>query len=97
MLLQLDPAARALADYMSDLSEAAYSAAWMQDLEFELWRALVSGPRAYGRLELTDVHLARLRELSKAANGWIAFDGDQEELLVPLEEWKQRFEKWLQR
>lgn len=60
MLHQLDPAARALADYMSGLSEEAYCAAWMQDLEFELWRALGGGPTTYGRLELTHAHVARL-------------------------------------
>ncbi len=96
MLLQLDPAARALAEYMSDLSEEAHCAAWMQDLEFELWRALISGPRTYGRLQITATHIARLGELSAAAKGWIVFDDDHEEILVPLHEWEQRFQTWSQ-
>jgi hypothetical protein len=36
VLLDLSPQARALADYMSELSEEAYSAGWMMGLEFEL-------------------------------------------------------------
>lgn len=82
MLQQLDPHARALADFMSELSEEAYCAGWMDGLEFELWRALIGGPRTYGRLEITDEQLARLRELSEAAKGWIVFDDAEEETLV---------------
>jgi hypothetical protein len=96
VLNKLDPAARALAEYMSDLSEEAYYAAWMQDLEFDLWSAVIGGPRTYGRLEITGAHLARLTELSAAANGWIVFDDAQEETLVPLADWKRRFESWSQ-
>jgi hypothetical protein len=95
VLQQLDPDARALADFMSELSEEAYCAGWMAGLEFELWRALIGGSRAYGGLEITDEQLARLRELSEAAEGWILFDDVEEELLVPLDEWKQRFDRWM--
>jgi hypothetical protein len=42
---RLDHAQRQLADYMSDLSEEAYSAGWMNGLEYALWDALT------GRLE----------------------------------------------
>ncbi|MBI5071035.1 MAG: hypothetical protein HZB56_22690 [Deltaproteobacteria bacterium] len=97
MLQQLNPDARTLADFMSELSEEAYSAGWMDGLEFDLWKALIGGPRTYGRLEITDEQLARLSELSEAAKGWIVFDDVEEETLVPLDEWKQRFERWLQR
>jgi hypothetical protein len=97
VLQQLDPHARALADFMSELSEEAYCAGWMDGLEFALWRALIGGPRTYGRLEITDQQLTRLRELSEAARGWIVFDDAEEETLVPLGEWKQRFETWSQR
>jgi len=79
---------------MSELSEVAYCAGWMDGLEFELWRALIGGPRTYGRLEITDEQLARLRALSGAASGWIVFDDAEEETLVPLDEWQRRFERW---
>ena len=97
VLQQLNPDARALADFMSELSEEAYCAGWMGGLEFELWKALVGGPRSYGRVEITDEQLKRLGELSEAAKGWIVFDDVEEESLVPLDDWKQRFERWSRR
>src|SRR3954468_4306066 len=90
----LEPNARDLAQYMSDLSETAYYAGWMDGLEFELWDAVVSGPRVYGRLRITDEHIAELRRLSVAAGGWIVFDDDAEEMFVPLADWQARFAGW---
>jgi hypothetical protein len=96
MLLELEPKARALADYMSDLSEEAYAAGWMDGLEFDLWEAVVSGPRKYGFLDITPHHIARLRELSQEAGGWIVFDDADEETLLPLSDWEKRFSTWKQ-
>jgi hypothetical protein len=96
MLLKLEPKARELADYMSGLSEEAYCAGWMDGLEFELWEAVISGPRKYGRLQITLNHTSRLRRLSEAAGGWIIFDETEEELLLPMGEWKRRFNEWKQ-
>jgi len=79
---------------MSELSEQAYCAGWMGGLEFDLWNALVGGPREYGRVRITDEQVERLRRLSEAARGWIVFDDVDEETLVPLDEWKRRFERW---
>ncbi len=94
MLKDLNDAAFALASFMSDLSEAATCAGWMDGLEYALWNALVGGPRSYGWIELTDDQLDRLRTLSNAAGGWVVFDDEEEEALVPLDEWKQRFAAW---
>jgi len=77
----------ALAEYMSDLSEKAYSAGWMDRLEFELWAAVTSGPCKYGRLLLTAAHIQKLSELSQSCGGWIRFDDEQEESFIPLDEW----------
>jgi hypothetical protein len=94
MLLKLEPKARELAEYMSGLSEEAYRAGWMAELEFELWDAVVNGPRSYGRLQITHHHIAQLQRLSRAAGGWIVFDADEEESLSPMEEWEESFTKW---
>src|SRR5690348_8549344 len=86
----MTPHAAALRDYMSELSEEAYYAGWMTDLEYALWDAVEHGPRSYGRLELTQEHLGKLRELSAACGGWIRFPEDAaEEEFVPLETWKR--------
>lgn len=96
MLTELDPDARKLADYMSELSEEAHFAGWLQGLEFELWDAIVGGPRDYGGLQITREHIRRLQELSALAGGWIVIDDVHEETLLPLVEWKERFEMWKQ-
>ena len=82
---------RALADYMSDLSEQAYYAGWMKGLEYALWEAIVGGRREYGRLQLSDGHRTRLRELSDSCGGWIVFDDDTEQTWLPRAEWEERF------
>lgn len=83
----LTEAQRRLADFMSELSEQAWSAGWMRGLEHELWRAVVSGPRLVGRLQVTEEHVAQLRRMSADCNGWIAFDDEREETFVPIERW----------
>ena len=88
MLSDLDLPQRALCDFMSSLSEAAWHAGWMDGLEFELWRAVVEGPFRYGRLDLTAMHIARLRDLSESCGGWIHFDDQHEEAFVRTDRWK---------
>jgi hypothetical protein len=72
---------------MSELSEQAFSAGWMKDLEYALWSALTSGPCQYGHLHLATVHIERLRSLSQACGGWIRFDDSAEEVYVPIAQW----------
>lgn len=87
MLADLTADQRALAEFMSELSEEAYYAEWIGNLEHALWRALVEGPFVYTRLEITDAHVAKLRDLSERCGGWIAFDPIREETFVPTEKW----------
>jgi hypothetical protein len=55
----------------------------LKELEYELWAAVVSGPREYGRLQVSAEHIAQLRKLSQAASGWIVFDDENEETFCP--------------
>jgi hypothetical protein len=88
MLADLTPAQRALAQYMSALSEAAFLAGWMDGLEHALWRAVLEGPCQYGRLMVTEEHIARLKALSAACDGWIYFHKVHEESFVPVPVWR---------
>jgi hypothetical protein len=92
---ELPPNARALAAYMSELSEMAYSAGWMRDLEYALWQAVVEGPRRYGHLTITDAHVLRLKSLATSAGGWIVFDDVLEESLVPTDTWARMYQAWI--
>ena len=80
-----------LADYMSDLSEEAYCAAWMDGLEFALWEALTGELQEYGRLPITQEHRDKLGELSNACGGWIVYDDRTGETWVSTDEWRTRF------
>lgn len=83
-----------LADYLSDISEQAYYAGWMRGLEYELWEAVVSGPKTYGRIEITDEHIAKPKELSNNCGGWIVWDEESEETWITIEDWITHFQAW---
>ena len=87
MLTDLTPDQRALAEYMSELSEKAIYAGWIGNLEHALWRARIEGPFVYTRLVMTDEHVSKLRELNERCGGWIVHDPIQGEMFVPTEKW----------
>lgn len=80
---------RALADYMIRLSEEAYSASWMDGLEYKLWEALEGRINKFGRLQFNHEILEELKKLSDSANGWITYDNEEEEKFVPFTEWEK--------
>jgi len=94
MLSDLTADQLALAQHMSDLSERAYSAGWMQDLEFALWEALLGRRRDFGHLTFADKDLIALRALSNAAGGWIVFHETREQVWIPNSDWENRFHAW---
>ncbi len=89
MYKNLNNAQRELAEYMSHLSEEAYYASWMKDLEFDLWDALEGKLRSYGRLTFNQEIISNLKRLSQASNGWIFFDEQEEENAVTFLEWEK--------
>lgn len=96
MIADLNPDQQALADYMSELSEEAWYAGWMQGLEYALWEAVLGLRTDYGRLTMSEEHRTRLKRLSDACSGWIVFDEHTEETWVSLENWMIRFSSWQQ-
>jgi hypothetical protein len=91
--VHLSSDARALATYMSDLSEEFWCASWMRDLEFMLWSA-IEGAEADASLVLTRDQFATLKTLSNACKGWIVFHRDTGETFVSMPEWMQLFAAW---
>lgn len=91
MLYDLTQPQLTLADYMSTLSELAYYAGWMENLEHALWRAVEVGPFRYGHLDLKAEHIETLKQLSASCGGWIFFDDNTEETFIPIEQWRHRY------
>ena len=97
MLTDLSPEQRALADAMSEISESAYCAGWMDGLEYALWHLLTTGQTRYGRSRVTREELMRLRNLSERCGGWIVWDEQKEETFVQMEDWQRMFHDGFQR
>ena len=89
MLEHLNKEQLKLAKYMSELSELAYTAGWMDKLEFSLWDALNHKITEYGNLVFTKQIIDNLKELSDKAGGWIVFDEKKEESFLTWEEWSK--------
>ncbi len=97
MASKLTPKQRALADYMSDLSEEAYCAGWMSGLEYALWEAVLGRKGAFGRVLFGPEKVGRLKDLAQGCGGWIIFDETSGETWLPMSEWEQRFAEWKSR
>jgi predicted RNA binding protein YcfA (HicA-like mRNA interferase family) len=55
---------RALAQYMSYLSQEAHRQPWARGLEYALWEVVLEETREYGRASFGDEHAAALRRLA---------------------------------
>ena len=82
-----------LRELMREISETAWSAGWMQDLEYSLWGYLENGSGAYGHMEIDDDLIRRLDDLSREAGGWFVY-GPSGEQFVPLDRWKELYRAW---
>jgi len=64
MLKDLNEDQLQLEELMSRISEAGYSAGWMEGLEYELWVILNDGKGSFGRHDVTHEELLQLKFLS---------------------------------
>ncbi|GAA4459766.1 hypothetical protein GCM10023189_33890 [Nibrella saemangeumensis] len=92
MLNDLTTQQRKLADFMSDLSEKCYSAGWLENLEYVLWDASITGERKFGQDIVSQQDIDQLMQLSNDCNCWIYFDDITEETAIDLAVWRQKFE-----
>jgi hypothetical protein len=91
MLKDLNGDQLQLEELMSSISEAGYSAGWMEGLEYELWVILNSTKRNYGRHIVTEEQFQQLKYLSDKCGCWIVFDDEKEETALDLESWRKGF------
>jgi hypothetical protein len=80
-----------MANLMSEISENAYAAGWLMNLEHIVWQAVISGPRRFGRVEITKSDIEKLTRLSGATQTWIVYN--DQETAIPIDEWKAIFTK----
>jgi hypothetical protein len=85
---------RALAEYMSEVSEEAYCAAWYCGLEYYLWEGVLGRRRAFGRTTISQKKRQKFKELSEKCEGWIIFDMKLGEIWVSFESWQRMYDKW---
>jgi hypothetical protein len=89
-----------LGQLMSDISEEAFCARWMDQLEYDLWEAINGGRRKYGlkygQITLSDEQITRLRELSSRLGGWVWFNDDLGSEFIEIERWRVMYEQWLE-
>jgi hypothetical protein len=87
----LTDAQQKLSDFMSNISEEAYTAGWMSNLEYVLWEAVLNGARKYGHYFINQIDIDTLIKLSDECNCWIYFDNDTWETAIPLSEWREKY------
>ena len=80
-----------LLSLMTGISEEAWCASWLNELEFILWRACHGAPAEYGHQTVTPRQAELLRLLSEEANGWWVYDSDHGPIFVTKEEWLDRY------
>jgi hypothetical protein len=98
----MDPNAQnareALRDLMIDISDRHWAAGWMMDLEYNLWDAVLRGPKQYGDEVIAREDIEALTRLSEKTNGWFWWSKEaEEEQFIPLDEWKQHYADWVVR
>ena len=96
MIEEMNGQIRELAEYMSELSEEAYTAGWMDGLEYALWYSVENGPRKYGRLEINEEHISSLNNLSGSIGGWVYFDDKSEETFISSKNWLKKYSENIQ-
>ena len=89
MVKDLNEAQLALAELMGQISEAGYSAGWMEGLEFDLWAILNGEGKKYGHHIITPDEILQLQSLVDNCGCWIVFDDQYEEKAIELDAWKQ--------
>jgi hypothetical protein len=72
---------------MEDISEDCWCAGWLNDLEFTLWKAVLTGKTNLG-FGMPESDLIRLKHLHEMADGWwIWADDEENRRFVSTEEW----------
>jgi len=83
-----------LMDTIGSLSEREFFAGWKNDIEFELWDLIHSGPKEHDYIYITQAQCTHFKLLSQLSQGWIHFGAAEEKKWIPLNEWRSLFAAW---
>mmetsp|Transcript_40893 Transcript_40893/g.80689 ORF Transcript_40893/g.80689 Transcript_40893/m.80689 type:complete len:138 (-) Transcript_40893:44-457(-) len=92
------PHRKELEDLISSISQNCWFAGWMKDSEHYIWNMAMGEAvsRQWGVGLLSDSEVAKLRELSSKAGGWICWARWQEQPVhVPTCDWIVLHARWL--
>ena len=89
------PTFRKLTRRISEISETAYCAGWLTDIEFLLWKILEDGQGSVGRFPVPQEWIIEMKNLSEKCGGWVRLDEKKGRVLVPLTRWKRIYSAWL--
>ena len=86
-----------LHEYMSEISEFAYCAGWMDGTEYRLWAFMTddNDDGEWGREVLTTEMRTELRRLSAAVDGWVCWAGAGP-VFIPTVDWQIHYASWLE-
>lgn len=86
-----------IADKISKVSQEAYDAGWLVEVEFSLWDLMKSSEVKDNEFRglVKDRDLRYLEKLSEKYAGWYIWEeGDLEAKFISLDSWKGKFETW---
>ncbi|HEX8426538.1 hypothetical protein [Hymenobacter sp.] len=84
MYKNLNKQQKALHDLMSQISEEAWAAGWMEGLEYALWHIVLNGPARYGWEFISESTIKQLKQLSQQTGEWIIYDDVTKETAITL-------------
>ena len=85
-----------LCDFMGFISESAHCASWASGIEYHLWTA-IEDMQKRGASNYDDYNLTKLKNLSRAADGWIIYHDTPDnwgQVFVPMENWLRIYEAY---
>jgi hypothetical protein len=78
---------------MAKISEQGFHAGWKNELEYDLWKIVETGPSEYGFIEVDADRINKLLELSKLSDGWITYGSETPEW-IQKGAWLKRYQSW---
>ena len=92
--MTMTPDQHELTWFMSGISEDAYCAGWMFDLEYSLWD-IIHNDGDFGMRKVTRGEKIEMLRLSQLIGGWIHWvEGEENKSFINKKDWEKKYEQW---